>query len=119
MKNDVAVCGLNCTHCDAYLATVNDDLALREKTAQKWSEMNQTRILPEQIACEGCRTNGIKNLYCLELCEIRQCARKKCYASCGECAEMEDCRTVDIILRHHPEARDNLRSAGNEETKAK
>ena len=76
MKNDVAVCGLDCTHCDAYLATVNDDLALREKTAQKWSEMNQTRILPEQIACEGCRTNGIKNLYCLELCEIRQCARK-------------------------------------------
>lgn len=27
----IAYCGLDCEKCDAYLATINDDQALREK----------------------------------------------------------------------------------------
>lgn len=32
MKKMIAYCGLDCEKCDAYLATLHDDQALREKT---------------------------------------------------------------------------------------
>lgn len=35
MKNNmIGYCGLDCETCDAYLATVNDDQKLREKTVK-------------------------------------------------------------------------------------
>ena len=49
----IAYCGLDCEKCDAYLATVNDDQALREKTAKAWAELNHAPILPEHINCQG------------------------------------------------------------------
>ena len=36
----IAYCGLDCKKCDAYLATIHDDQALREKTAKLWAELN-------------------------------------------------------------------------------
>ena len=56
MKNRIAYCGLDCEKCDAYIATVNDDQELREKTADLWAKLNNAPILPEHINCEGCRT---------------------------------------------------------------
>ena len=40
MKQLIACCGLDCESCDARIATVKNDNELREKTAQKWSAMN-------------------------------------------------------------------------------
>ena len=34
MKKMIAYCGLDCEKCDAYLATIHNDPALREKTAK-------------------------------------------------------------------------------------
>ena len=53
IKPLIAYCGLNCEKCDAYLATLNNDQTLREKTAKLWAELNQAPILPEHINCEG------------------------------------------------------------------
>ena len=77
MKDMVGYCGLDCETCDAYLATIRDDQALREKTAKLWAALNNAPILPEHISCEGCRAEGMKTVYCESLFEIRQCARKK------------------------------------------
>ncbi len=77
MKDRIAYCGLNCEECDAYIATINDNQALREKTAKLWAELNQAPILPEHIDCEGCRVDGRKTIYCESLCGIRQCALQK------------------------------------------
>ena len=109
MKKRIAYCGLDCEKCDAYLATVHDDPALREKTAKVWTELNQVPILPEQINCLGCRGDGIKTVFCDSLCEIRQCALKKGVETCGDCGELEKCPTVGMILTNNPEARNNLR----------
>ena len=105
----IAYCGLDCSKCDAYLATIHDDQALREKTAKQWSEWNHVTILPEHINCEGCRIDGVKSVYCESLCGIRQCALKKGFETCGDCPEMETCRTVGMILSNTPEARKNLK----------
>lgn len=109
MKTMIACCGLNCEKCDAYLATLHDDQALREKTAKLWSELNHVTILPEQIACEGCRADGKKTVYCDKLCEIRQCALKKGFGTCGACPEMDACPTLATVISNNPDAHANLK----------
>ncbi|MBQ9336428.1 MAG: DUF3795 domain-containing protein [Lentisphaeria bacterium] len=109
MKKMIACCGLDCEKCDAYIATVKNDRALREKTAKLWSELNHVTIPPEQINCLGCRADGIKSAYCESLCGIRQCALKKGLETCGACPEMEHCPTLGPIISNHAEAKNNLK----------
>jgi hypothetical protein len=109
MKTMIAFCGLDCEKCDAYLATIHDDQALREKTAKLWSELNHVTILPEQIKCEGCRADGKKTVYCDKLCEIRQCALKKGVETCGACPEMNTCGKVAMVISNNPDACRNLK----------
>jgi len=109
MKQMIAYCGLDCEKCDAYLATVRNDQALREKTAALWSELNRVTILPEQINCMGCRADGVKTVYCDSLCPIRQCALKKGMSTCGDCPELGKCETVGIVVSNNPEALSNLK----------
>ncbi|MGN1013939.1 MAG: DUF3795 domain-containing protein [Butyricicoccus sp.] len=108
MKKMIAYCGLDCEKCDAYLATIHDDQALREKTAELWTALNHVPILPEQINCQGCRADGVKTVFCDRLCGIRQCALKKGVTTCGDCPDMANCQTVGMILSNNPEARNNL-----------
>ena len=115
---------------DAYIATVNDDQALREKTAKLWAELNNAPILPEHINCVGCRAetaklwaelnnapilpehincvgcraDGVKTVFCEHMCEIRKCALNKDVSTCGECPELEICGTVGTIISNNPAA---------------
>ena len=109
MRDLSGYCGLDCETCDAYLATLHDDQALREKTAALWAELNQAPILPEHIHCEGCRMDGAKTVYCEHLCEIRRCALQKGLATCGGCPDLETCPIVGRIFASNPAALDNLR----------
>ena len=109
MRNMIGYCGLNCETCDAYLATIHDDQALREKTAKLWAELNHVPILPEHINCEGCRADGRKTLYCDTLCGIRQCALKKGVTTCGDCPDWEKCQTVGAVIANNPDAVNNLK----------
>ena len=43
----IAYCGLNCSRCDARLATLENSDAKREATARKWSRMYKAEILPD------------------------------------------------------------------------
>lgn len=109
MKNMIGYCGLDCEKCDAYIATVNDDQALREKTAKLWAELNNAPILPEHINCDGCRVDGKKTVFCDSLCGIRQCALKKGVTTCGGCPDLEKCQNIKMVISDNPEALKNLR----------
>lgn len=111
MEQLIACCGLNCKSCDARIATMEDNKELREKTAKKWSAMNNTSdITAETINCMGCRVDGPKFDYC-NFCEIRKCVNEKGYNTCGDCDELESCKIVGCILAHVPEAKENLKSS--------
>ena len=109
MKKLIAYCGIDCEKCDAYIATKNNDQALREKTAKLWAELNNAPILPEHINCEGCRVDGKKTIYCDSLCAIRQCALKKGVTTCGICPEMDGCPIVGALHDNNPTALGNLK----------
>ena len=49
----IGCCGLDCEKCDARIATLTNDNALREKTAALWTKLNGVTITPEMINCTG------------------------------------------------------------------
>jgi len=106
----IAYCGLNCEVCEARLASVNDDDALREKVAGLWSELNGVEITPEMINCSGCRIDGVKTPYCDSLCPIRQCALERGVETCGACADMSKCEKLGMITENNADALKNLKS---------
>ena len=109
MKQLIACCGLDCESCDARMATVANDNDLREKTAQKWSEMNNApEITATTINCMGCRTGGAKFAYCIDYCEIRKCVCERGFNTCGDCEELDSCRIVGSVFQYAPGAKENL-----------
>jgi hypothetical protein len=54
----IAYCGMNCSKCEGYLATQADNDAKREEVAKKWTVQYNTEIKPEQINCNGCKSEG-------------------------------------------------------------
>ena len=64
--------GLDCSKCDAYLATVRKDDALRAEVAAGW------KMKPEQVECLGC-----KSAKALFNCTLRQCATRRGRKTCA------------------------------------
>ncbi|MBR0098434.1 MAG: DUF3795 domain-containing protein [Treponema sp.] len=108
MKKLIAYCGLDCEKCDAYIATQNNNQALREKTAKYWSELNGVEITPEMINCDGCRMDGRKTPYCEIMCQIKICAQSKKMETCGSYPQVKKCKTVGMVSGNNDEARKNL-----------
>lgn len=108
MNQYIAYCGLDCEPCEARMATINDDDALRAKVAKLWSELNGVEITPEMINCVGCRIAGVKTPYCESLCPVRQCALERGHETCGACGEKVTCDKVGMIIGNNESARRNL-----------
>ena len=110
MEQIMAYCGLDCESCEARIATINNDDALRRMAADEWSKLNNVKITPEMINCMGCRVDGVKTVYCDSLCPIRQCALQKQVDTCGDCGELDTCEKVAMVIRNNDQALQNLKS---------
>ena len=100
----IAYCGLDCEHCEARIATINNDDSLREKVAKEWSELNKVNITKEMINCEGCKLDGKKFYFCEHLCPIRQCNLSHGYETCHECDELTTCQKIRMIIGDNKDA---------------
>ena len=107
MEKLIAFCGLDCAGCGAYIATKNNDQALREKTAAEWTVMHNFNFTSEMINCTSCNGDGIKIGHCSQ-CAIRKCATEKRVANCGACDAFKTCETIQPFLAQVPCAAKNL-----------
>lgn len=108
----IACCGLDCSKCEGFLATEADDDSKRVEVAKQWSARYNADIKPEQINCDGCRSDGRKFFYCSDICELRKCCLEKDIANCAAC-DMYACDKLKSFFKVAPEARtalDALRS---------
>ena len=109
MNRMIACCGIDCSTCEARIATQKNDDAMRAEVARRWCEMNHTdQITPQSINCDGCRADGIKFYFCSHLCQIRRCVQEKGFETCGDCPEKESCPKVGAIWQYNPDAKKNL-----------
>jgi len=98
-KNDnIGYCGLDCSKCECYIATVKDDDELRKKVAKKWSKLNNVEIPYQAMNCLGCKQDDVKSGFCEFMCEVRKCATAKQYDNCMSCLKKNDCSKLQPFL---------------------
>ena len=74
MSKMIAYCSIDCSKCDAYIATIRNDSELK-KTAKDWSKLNNATILPKRINCNVCRKDGAKTIFLFRFMSYQ----KMCY----------------------------------------
>ncbi|PKN71822.1 MAG: hypothetical protein CVU50_09925 [Candidatus Cloacimonetes bacterium HGW-Cloacimonetes-3] len=82
----IAPCGIDCRVCDAYIATQNNDIELKQKLADDFKLKFGVDKPLSELDCDGCGAQG-KHIGFCAVCGIRVCAFAKGYATCAECAE--------------------------------
>ncbi|HOV13908.1 MAG TPA: DUF3795 domain-containing protein [Spirochaetota bacterium] len=101
MNKLIAICGLNCEECEAFIATKNNDDNMRKKLATEWSKLYQHDFKFSDINCVGCKIEGQHIGYC-GMCEVRKCGLSKNAKSCGLCSNYPDCDTLNGFLKMAP-----------------
>ena len=107
MEKMIALCGIVCTECPAFLATKNDDDNERKKIAEMWSKQYHSDIKPEDINCEGCLSDGGKVFNYCRVCEIRKCGQEKSVQNCAYCVEYV-CEKLDNFFKIAPDCKTTL-----------
>ena len=107
METLIAICGINCTQCPAYLATQNNDDAARARIASEWSDPPETVIKPEDINCDGCTVVKGRRISFADMCDVRACGIERKLESCGLCEDYP-CDKLDKIFKMDSSAKDTL-----------
>lgn len=95
-------CGIDCGECDAYIATINRDEALKARTAEQWSKELGIEMKPGELTCLGCKSN-VNTKYCGE-CPIRSCNETKGIEICADCKDYP-CERIESFLNQMPQVR--------------
>lgn len=105
MDKMMSHCGLICSDCNAYKATVNNDAMLRKQTAKEWSRIYGADMKAEDIHCLGCKSE-VTFGYC-KVCEVRACSIGRELNNCAGCDSFH-CGKLEEIFKYAPEARERL-----------
>lgn len=109
MSTLIAACGIDCSKCEAYIATQANDAAALEQIAAKWRvEYNAPGITAANILCDGCMTGGRTIGHCAE-CKIRLCAVERGLENCAACPDYA-CAELNAFFKMVPQAQANLDS---------
>jgi len=104
MKEMIAFCGLVCNECPAFLATQANDDKKRIEVARIWSDHYKADIKPEDIHCDGCKSQGgVRFSHCFR-CEIRKCASALEIENCAHC-EAYACEKIEPLLTMMPDVK--------------
>jgi hypothetical protein len=107
----IAPCGIDCTACPAYAATVKDDDEMRAEIAKQWVAHGFTGK-PEDVNCLGCMSAEAPSMFA-DHCAVRKCVVERSVETCAYCNEFA-CTELEKLwdsLGIKDEARANLESA--------
>lgn len=102
MEPMYAICGLDCSQCDAYLATQAGDESAKEAVAARWRvEYGNPSVDAAYVTCDGCLSSGIHGGHYLS-CDVRRCGIGKGVSTCAYCPEYVGCGTIAEFLTFAP-----------------
>ncbi|WP_457558740.1 DUF3795 domain-containing protein [Candidatus Harpocratesius sp.] len=105
MPTKIAYCGLDCTKCPAYIATIENNMDQLIELSKKWSSP-EMQFSPGDMKCKGC-TQSVQLFSWCSNCEIRNCAMSRNIENCGYCGEYP-CDKLTPSHENNPEARKTL-----------
>lgn len=106
MYEMIAYCGLDCSECKAFKATQNGDFERKKELAKQWTEGLKVEFKPEDINCNGCKSDTLSG-WCRKICKIRPCAEEKKVKTCAHCNDYL-CGKLKEFLLNEPVATKNL-----------
>ncbi len=108
MSQIIAVCGLDCSQCEAYVATQANDREHQERLLAKWRvDYNQPDMPIGAVICDGCIGEGRHGGYCQD-CPIRACAGERGFENCAYCGDYETCEQLNKFFGMAPGTKANL-----------
>jgi hypothetical protein len=106
MSEMIAYCGLDCSKCDAFIATREEDSERKKEMADRWTKSLNVEFRPEDIDCTGCMSDKISG-WCTKVCKIRPCAETKKVKTCAHCEDYP-CEKLQKFLSDEPKAAKTL-----------
>jgi hypothetical protein len=90
-------CGINCTECSAYKATVTTDQKLMQHVATTFGDGKGTH---KDWVCLGCQPAEQPFLatFCAS-CKIRDCAIEHGAENCAACSEYDECERLHEFIK--------------------
>lgn len=85
MNRIIAMCGLVCDDCVAFIATQKDDDEMRQKVVEAWSTEGE-RLKLEDVDCDGCTKGKRLHSFCA-VCDVRLCGLQRNIENCAYCNE--------------------------------
>jgi hypothetical protein len=112
MEDMVAYCGIVCTQCPVFLATLADDDGARKEVAELWSKRFGLDIKPGDANCDGCMTSGGRLFTHCRACGIRRCGMEKQVGTCASCGEYPCGKLGEFhaLVPHAKKSLDRMRS---------
>lgn len=81
----IAKCGLVCSTCPIYVATLANDLEAKRKIAAEWGTAEYP-LVAEELFCDGCGVGGRMLAFCYA-CDAYTCASEHAVANCAHCPD--------------------------------
>jgi hypothetical protein len=106
MSEMIAYCGLHCNECEMFKATQAKDYEQKKQIAKRWSDQGEIKFKPEDIDCEGCKSDVLSG-WCRKICKIRPCAEERKVETCAHCNDYP-CGKLKEFLSNEPVATENL-----------
>ena len=104
MEKMIATCGLICSECPAYIATLSGDGEALEALAKTWSSDYGAALSADDCSCNGCHSVvGPWMSHCAD-CDIRACGAEKAVDNCSECTEYA-CEKLVKFFEFVPDAK--------------
>lgn len=84
MEKHIGFCGINCSECRVYMATIENNLEEKRAIAYEWST-EEFPLTEDSIKCYGCCDCENRVISFAADCDIRVCGIKKEVKNCGHC----------------------------------
>lgn len=80
----IAYCGLDCSKCDVFIATKNNNIDKIKSILNQWQdEIGLVYKESDLKGCNGCKSDMVLS-YCSN-CDIEKCAVSKEVSTCADC----------------------------------
>ncbi|MBT7789612.1 MAG: DUF3795 domain-containing protein [Calditrichaeota bacterium] len=107
MPKLISMCGIDCSTCEAYMATKKNDDGEREKVAISWSKQYNAEIKTSDVNCDGCMADGGAHFMHCNMCEIRKCGVDRGLENCAHCDDYV-CEQLGNFFKMVPVCKENL-----------